>query len=192
MFDLQIPINPANIKTLKAEFTKELPEVKSSHRVEAAARGLGFRTYAAMRAAALSDPAIIGVVDWLAFTDYLKLHEFTVLPIHLYRAVARIAIGDVLERMPRLSIFGIGAGQFRGGETPRQHYRRFLSDRQDLLSDHATEAFLLALAFVSRVHRIKTIKIVRVVTGSSTLRRNTAALTRTGRCLAPDMFQMAP
>ena len=54
MFVLRIPVTRSHLDALKGGLTKVLPDVKSSHRVEALGRGLGFRTYAALRAAAIS------------------------------------------------------------------------------------------------------------------------------------------
>ena len=55
MFDLRIPVTLANIKMIKANLLRALPDVKSSHRVEAMARGFGFSTNAALCAALKSD-----------------------------------------------------------------------------------------------------------------------------------------
>ena len=54
MFVLRIPVTLSAIELIKADLTKHLSEVKSSHRVEAIGRGLGFRTYAALLAASRS------------------------------------------------------------------------------------------------------------------------------------------
>ena len=50
MFVLRISVAPSAIERIKVQLTQSLPDVKSSHRVEALGRGLGFRTYAALRA----------------------------------------------------------------------------------------------------------------------------------------------
>jgi hypothetical protein len=56
---------------------KQCPAVKSSHRVEALARGLGYNTYAALLSAAAAEegtPATF--IDAEAFTDYLLWRGF--------------------------------------------------------------------------------------------------------------------
>jgi hypothetical protein len=98
MFVLRIPITPSGLDDLKAYFTKVVPEVKSSHRVEALGRGLGFKTYAALRVAAQSSETPMATVSGKGFTAYLAEHSFQVEPAHLYRAAAQVAINGVLDR----------------------------------------------------------------------------------------------
>lgn len=162
MFTLDFPVTSANIDAIKGYLIQSLPGVKSSHRVEAAARGVGFRTHAAMLAASRCTTPVRGVVNSQAFVEYLKTHGFDVEPIHLYHAVAMIAIRSVLERLPRLTLHGIGIGQFERNpdgrwETPEEHYARLLDSRKEFLDAYHPEEFLHSLAFVSRVRRIKTI-----------------------------------
>lgn len=162
MFVLRIPVTPSSLDALKAHVTKTIPEVKSSHRVEALGRGLGFKTYAALRAAAQSTKPSTAVVSGAIFTSYLTEHGFEVDPAVLYRAAAQVAINGVLERMPRLSIYGIGLGrpqrnQDNTWETPQQRNSRFAEQQQECQGLHAAEAFLLALALLSRIQPTKTI-----------------------------------
>lgn len=162
MFSLDFPVTSANIDAIKAYLTQSLPDVKSSHRVEAMARGIGFQTYAAVLAASRCANPVRGVVNWQAFARYLNAHGFDVEPSYLYRAVAKVAIRSVLEQVPRLTLHGIGLTQFQRNpdgsqETPEQHYERLLDSRKEFLDDYHVEEFLLSLAFVSRVKRIKTI-----------------------------------
>lgn len=162
MFALEFPVTSANIDAVKASLTQSLPDVKSSHRVEATARGVGFQTYAAMLAASRCTNPVIRVVNWQAFVGYLKAHGFDVESGHLYRAVAKVAIRSVLERVPRLTSHGIGLTQYTRNpdgsrETPYQHFERAQDSRKEFLNDYHVEEFLLSLAFVLRVKRIKTI-----------------------------------
>lgn len=162
MFAPRIPITLANIETIKLRLAKSLGEVKSSHRVEAIARGLGFRTNASLRAAAKSAPLVLARADGVCFIGYLAEHDFAVSSSSFLKAVASVAIQEVLTKLPRLSMRGYGCGQPQRldegkWETPEQTYRRFLKDRAEFLADDAAEQFLLALAFVSRVQPIKTI-----------------------------------
>ena len=87
MFPLHILIAfTEQIDSMKADLTNYLPHIKSSHRVEALARGLGFKTYAALRAVDLFwDGPFWAEVNWSAFNDYLKEKGFnsTAKPLYL-------------------------------------------------------------------------------------------------------------
>jgi hypothetical protein len=162
MFVLRIPITPSGLDELKAYLTKALPEIKSSHRVEALGRGLGFKTYAALRAAAQSSEMPMATVSGMRFTSYLAEHSFEVDPAHLYRAAAQVAIKGVLDKMPRLSIYGISSrrpqrNQDNTWETPQQSYSRLVELRQECQGLHAAEGFLLALMLLSRIQPTRTI-----------------------------------
>jgi len=162
MFVLRIPVTRSHLDALKGGLTKVLPEVKSSHRVEALGRGLGFRTYAALRTTPQSPEPLMATVSGESFAAYLTQHGFEVDPAHLYRAAAQVAINDVLEKMPRLSIHGIGFGrpqrnQDKTWETPQQCYAKFVERRQECQGLHAAEEFLLALTLLSRVQPTKTV-----------------------------------
>jgi hypothetical protein len=100
MFVLRIPVTLLAVELIKSGPTKSLPEVKSSHRVEALGRGLGFRTYAALLAASESPVPPIAVVSGAVFLGYLKGHGLEADPAHLYRAAAHVAIRGVLDRCP--------------------------------------------------------------------------------------------
>ena len=71
MFTLKILIAFAEqVDSMKADLAKYLPHIKSSHRVEALARALGFKTYAALRAVDLfRDGPILAEVNWSSFND---------------------------------------------------------------------------------------------------------------------------
>jgi len=172
MFVLRISVSPSAIERIKAALTNSLPYVKSSHRVEALGRGLGFRTYAALRAAVQAPARSIATVTGDQFSNYLKEHGFEVDPAHLYRAAAQVAIQGVLDTVPRLHIYGIGFGRPQRNadgsrQTPQQQYTEFLEHREECLGNHAAGAFLLSLALLARVRETKT---VRSGTGSYRLK----------------------
>ena len=163
MFTLNIPVTSAGLDALKADLTRTLPEVKSSHRCEAIARGLGFRTYAALLSTTRSPDPVIATVHGAAFSAYLAEHRFDVPPHPFYRAVGRVAICAVLEKMPKLTMWGIGVGEPRRKSDGKWEswpdlQAKFIARREELLSDHAVEPFLLSLAFLSRVKPTKTIR----------------------------------
>jgi len=159
MFDLQIPITDLTVKQMKADLAKVLLNVKSSHRVEAMARGLGFRTYASMLAIS-QIPRELRKADGISFKNYLENRGFNVGPPAFYQVVARAAIRSVLDAVPVLTSAGIGIGPPRRNtegkwETARQRNSRFAEWQGELLDSE--QQFLLALAFVSRIKKIKTI-----------------------------------
>lgn len=163
MFALNIPVTSASLDAIKAELTRTLSHVKSSHRCEAIARGLGYRTYAALLAATRAPITDLATAQGSAFSGYLAEHGFNVPVLAFYHAVTRVARQAVLERMPKLTMWGIGVGApSLKSDGTRENWKdlvvKFDKERADLLGDHATEPFLLALAFVSRVERTKTIR----------------------------------
>ncbi len=162
MINLCIAITEASVAQMKLRLNKALPHVKSSHRVEALARGLDFRTYGGLREAASGTYPSVSV-DATLFCAYLAKHGFTVDGIHFYRAVASVAVANVMAAEPKLSAWGYGIGRFRrrtGGtpETPYQHHSRFLEERDLLLSDGMLDQFLLALGLVQCIPFTKTIR----------------------------------
>jgi hypothetical protein len=162
MLSLQICITPAAIAAIKFDLAKALPAVKASHRVEALARSLGFRTYASMRAASKA-PSPHASVNGGAFVQYLREHGFETSGVPLYKAAARVALGSVLEKEPLLCLNGIGAGGFDlkpdgTRETAQQRRARFMRSRSGFFSDFAVGGFLRAISFLSRVRHTKTIR----------------------------------
>ncbi len=172
MFVLRIRVTPSALDQLKLVLTKSLPDVKSSHRVEALGRGLGFRTYASLLAASRSSDPPIAEVSGSPFREYLQEHGFADDPQSLYLAGAHVAIRQVLQAIPRLHIFGIGIGrpqrtQAGAWETPQQQYAKFIRHREECFGAHAAAAFLRSLAFLALVKHTKT---VRSGTGSYRLK----------------------
>jgi hypothetical protein len=163
MFVLRISVTSPAIERIKALLTQSLPDVKSSHRVEALGRGLGFRAYAALRAAAQAPAPVVATVIGSHFSDYLREHGFEVAPAHLYRAAAEVAIQAVLDAMPRLHVYGIGFGRPQRNadgarQTPQQQYVEFQERREECFGRHAAEAFLRSTALLARVTETKSIR----------------------------------
>ena len=161
MFTLKTPVTLLSLDAIKTELTQTLPDVKSSHRCEAAARGLGFRTYASLLVASRSPDPTIATAHGAAFSAYLAEHGFNVPPLPFYRAVGRVALRAVLEKVPKLTAYGIGVGDPKrksDGKWESAHDRqvRFVAAREELLNK--VEPFLLSLAFVSKVQPTKTIR----------------------------------
>ncbi len=163
MFTLSIPVTASNLDAIKSALTKALPDVKSSHRCEAIARGLGYRTYASLLAETRTNDAKVATANGMAFSAYLAEHDFYVAGPALYRAVAKAALLAVSEQWPRLTIGGFGVGERERRpdgqwETGADRRKKLEDGRAQLVSDYEIEAFLASLAFVSRVERTKTIR----------------------------------
>lgn len=163
VFILKIPASADALSTIKAELTRKLPDVKSTHRCEAIARGLGFRTYAAaLVAVRLETPSVV-VVRGDLFAIYLADHGFDVPPELIYHAAVKVALRDVSERTPKLTMWGIGVGRPRRKddgrwENSQDMNAKFRRERAELVSDGAVQAFLASLAFLARVTPTKTIR----------------------------------
>ena len=147
MFPLHILIAfTEQIDSMKADLTNYLPHIKSSHRVEALARGLGFKTYATLRAVDLFwDGPFWAEVNWSAFNDYLKEKGFNSTAKPLYLAAGRACI--------RLSM------GFRDYQSLARHVyaERHEQGRENILSDTAIEEFLRAYSIVSKIPGTRTI-----------------------------------
>lgn len=166
MLTLPIRIHFAeHIDSMKADLTKYLSHIKSSHRVEALARALGFKTYAALRARDLFASPIETQVDWSAFSNYLTEKGFSVTAKPLYLAAGRAAIKLMMEvpmLEPRLTREGIGVDTYHHkGETPQQYLERFKQARMDMLKDSSVEEFLRSYMIVSRIKHTRTITTKR-------------------------------
>jgi hypothetical protein len=142
-----------DIERMKDALRASLPDVKSSHRVEALARGLGWTTNASMRAALAAAP--MGTTpDEGAFRDYLSRHSFDAPGGTLLRAFARAGLRRAMDLAPELSGFGYRVARDRG-ETPEEAETRFAENRAEMLGEHGVEEFIRAAEFLSKFGRRK-------------------------------------
>jgi hypothetical protein len=95
-----------DIEHMKDALRASLPDVKSSHRVEALARGLGWATNASMRAALAAAPAEI-CPDEGVFLEYLRQHSFGTPSGSLVRAFARAGVRRAMALSPSSAASGI-------------------------------------------------------------------------------------
>jgi hypothetical protein len=163
VFALNIPVTRASIDAIKLELAKTLSTVKSSHRCEAIARGLGYRTYATLLATVDAVTPAIAAVQASVFCDYLSAHGFDVSPLSFYRAAARVAMRGAMAKASKLTAYGIGIGEPRRKadgkwESSQELKDKFDRERADLLTDRTIQAFLLSIAFLSRVERTGTVR----------------------------------
>jgi hypothetical protein len=158
VFQLYLPVTNSTLVNTKIALTHALPDIKSSHRCEAMARGFGYRTYASFLLDARSSEESMVLVDGRTFVDYLARHGFDVAGVALYHAASKAALQSIAMRFPRLTAHGFGIGE-RNAALPVSEWRaRFADSRAELVSDHAIKPFLASLAFLSRVERTKTIR----------------------------------
>lgn len=163
MLALTTAITQPSLASIKSELTKLLPNVKSSHRCEALARGLGYRTYASLLASLQRPEPLVATASGSAFVAYLAEHNFAVKSPPFYRAVALPVLQSVLEAMPTLTMAGVGGGDIQRRSDGKwenwyDREKRTAEWRKDLESEENVEPFLLALAFLARVQKTKTIR----------------------------------
>jgi hypothetical protein len=144
-----------DIDGVKRELGHLLPEVKSSHRVEAMARGLGYQTNASLRAK-LQNGAAPCALDEEAFADYLTSKDFPKPPYAtLAEAVSRVRDGDVrkaieavMQQLPDLSTFGFDVYD-EENKSPAERQAEFEKKRAEMLTSHYVEQFKLAVPVLS-------------------------------------------
>jgi hypothetical protein len=152
-----------DIELLKRELGVLLPAVKSSHRVEAMARGLGWQTNAALRTT-LGHEAMERGVDDHAFTEYLRLHGFSETPFDaLSEAVVRwkfqqerAAVQRVMTHEPRLARWGFGMGR-DARQTREERQSEFEQNRAELYRARGIAEFLRAREYLSYASHRRTI-----------------------------------
>jgi hypothetical protein len=152
---MKLTVTISDIEHMKADLRAALPDVKSSHRVEALARGLGWSTNAAMRVALVSGPIGAGV-DEDAFLEYLREHSFDAPRGCITRILAKSGIRRAMDLDPTLTHFGYGVFRDRK-QTPEERRAKFAENRASMLEDYAADEFMRAVAFLSRFGRRKTI-----------------------------------
>lgn len=165
---------PEQIDWMKADLIKYYPNIKSSHRVEALARALGFKTYAALRAAdflnVMYGESVLVDVNWSAFNAYLKEKGFHATAKPLFLAVGRASIRLTLEskdwdyKLLTHEGFYIDTSHEKEG-TPQARIQarmeRFKRAREDMLLDSSVEEFLRAYSVVSRIPYTRTVTTKR-------------------------------
>jgi hypothetical protein len=146
-------ITLTDIEHMKDALRAPLADVKSSHRVEALARGLGWATNASMRAALTAAPAE-AVPNEGVFLDYLRQHSFEAPSGSLVRAFAQAGVRRAMDFEPELSGFGYRVARDRN-ETAEEAEARFLASRADMLGQHGVDEFIRAVEFLSKFGRRK-------------------------------------
>jgi hypothetical protein len=154
---MKLPITLSDVEHMKADLRAALPDVKSSHRVEALARGLGWSTNAAMRSALGSNPVVAGA-DEDAFLEYLHDHSFKAPRGCMTRMLAKSGIRRAMDLEPALTHFGYGVYRDRK-QTPEERRAKFAENRAKMLESFAADEFARAVAYLSQFGRRKTINM---------------------------------
>ncbi|WP_298253220.1 hypothetical protein [Bradyrhizobium sp.] len=152
-------ITLADVEHMKGALRASLPHVKSSHRVEALARGLGWQTNASLRVALVAAPTEVSP-DESAFLGYLREHSFDAPGGSLVRAFAQAGVRRALDLEPALSSFGYRVPIDRN-ETFEEADTRFLASRAEMLELHGIDEFIRAAAFLSKFGRRKSMNRTR-------------------------------
>jgi hypothetical protein len=151
---VKIIMSPETVDTIKADLRRSLPNVASSHRIEATARGLGWATNAAMRAALVSGPVEREVQDD-AFASYLSAHDFAVDRRVFIQAALRVQIGVVMIAYPQLTHFGFGVYGERCLSVEAWQ-AEVAKNRESMFSEGAICEFELACEYLLQLDTIKT------------------------------------
>lgn len=152
---MKTSIDLAALPALKANLRAALPEVGSSHRMEAMARGLRHNTYAAMRAD-LADGSHVVEPDDDAFNAYLADNGYASSPRALRRTLAKLQIRRAMDAEADLTTAGFGIGWDRR-ETPAERRAKKAQWRVDLLHDVSADEFELARLYVDQLAPRKTL-----------------------------------
>lgn len=159
MQNFDVDLSVAELKAIKADLLSAYPHVKSSHRCETLARGLGCGTYASLLAAAKTNRRC--ELNAGRFKNYLHEHKIHVSEIDFYRSLGRSALRAAAASMAELTSNGFGYGaprRYSNGrlETWNETRARFNEHRADLLE--SADEFLRARAFLINVPKTKTIR----------------------------------
>ncbi len=154
---MKLSITLSDVEHMKADLRAALPDVKSSHRVEALARGLGWSTNAAMRTALGFGP-VVATADEDAFLEYLREHSFDGPRDCMMRTLAKAGIRRAMDIEPSLTHFGYGVYRDRK-QTPEERRAKFAENRAKMLETFAADEFARAVAFLSQFGRCKTFNL---------------------------------
>jgi hypothetical protein len=150
---MRISIGLSTIDSLKAEMLQALPHIKSSHRVEAMARGLGWSTNAAMRAD-LAHGTALRTVRSDAFATYLAERHLTAWPRCFVDTVLKALIRAVMDAHPELTHHGFGVYEEQRISS-QERQTRYETSRAEMLSARALGEFERGWDFLESLERTK-------------------------------------
>ena len=151
---MKVYLTSEHVGILKRRLKQALPATQSSHRVQAAARGLGFNTFNGLTDA-LAGGRISTGFDDKAFQNFLVQRHQIVEERTLRNAVIGTVLEPIVAGIWNLSTWGFG---LRENYPPKQNYRADLAADQDLLFDPThCKQFELALVFLQRAEKRKSL-----------------------------------
>lgn len=159
---MHLLVHESYLPFIKESLRKSHPETRPTHRMEAAAKGLGFSTYASFLTLIKSSPQRISVDDemYCAALGVSAIINGEKRARYLSRSVARAMLRKVLDENPELTLRGFDS-IWQGG---RDELRKPKEEREALFEnrrreayndDWAADQFELALIFLSRQKRTK-------------------------------------
>lgn len=147
---MKVYLTSKHVVILKRHLKQALPEVRSSYRIQAAARGLGFNTLGGLTNALKNAPVSTDFDD-RAFRDFLIRRDHDVEARALRDAVIRTVLEPIVAGVWNLSTWGYG---LRESYPPNQNYRAALAaDQAELFDDIHCKQFELALVFLQRAKK---------------------------------------
>lgn len=161
---MRVQIADSDLSAIKSNLRKAHPALKPSHRIEAASIGLGFNSYAALRAALASGPITVEADDKV-FSERLNVRyiidDYTT-ERALSRAIGFIELRRILDEHPELTERGFDSAWHGSHDDRRKPFKErlalFNARRQEAYdSDWGVDQFELAWIFLSRQRKIKTI-----------------------------------
>lgn len=180
---MRITLTSDDLPSIKAYLHRVLPDHKPSLRIESAAHGLGFTTYAGLRQALSAGPVVVAADDrrfcaeiGVPFEGERDFNRF------LSRAIARVELHRVLDAHPMLTQRGFDSAWMPGVGCERdkspQERRALLTERRQKAyeDDWSFDQFELAWIYLSRQAKIKSINRR---TGSYGLKHRAENLMRT-------------
>ncbi len=161
---MRVTLNGSDLDLLKTHLRLANPDLSPSQRIEAAAKGLGYTTYAGLRAA-LMERAVEVEANEKLYCELLEIDRrvdsrFAVRP--LGRALAKIELSRALKEHENLTERGFDSVWLGGSDElalPFADRVRLLKVRraETFSSDWAADQFELAWFYLSRQSRTKNI-----------------------------------
>jgi len=161
---MHLLVHESDLPSIKESLRKAHPETRPTYRMEAAAKGFGFFTYASFLTLLKTGALQVSINDQ-AYCSSLNLPAVLDGDRHaryLSRAVARAMLRKVLVEHPELTLRGFDS-IWQGGrdelrKTKDEREALFMERRREAYEgDWAADQFELALIFLSRQNRIKSL-----------------------------------
>lgn len=151
---MKVYLNTTHLPVLKRRLRDALPDASASIRAEAAARGLGFNTYAGLRHA-LEHEQVSATFDEPAFNAFLKERGTLTKARTLQRVAIRTVLEPIVEDNTHLTTHGFGVpNRYFAGEEYRAEMAR---SREEFFEDRYCDQFELALVLLQNAERRKSL-----------------------------------